>query len=102
MDEEVWSKVEGMVIAGTLDPLELAEELKRESVVASLVWYDKTPELVGVTVAAQEDHVATITKRGRVFKAGPSVEDLAEMIAEKFAAEGLLGDFQVEIGRAHV
>ena len=96
MAEEVWSKVEGRVIAGTLDPLELAEELKRESVVASLVWYDKTPELVGVTVAAQEDHVATLTKRGRVFKAGPSVEDLAEMIAEKFAAEVLLGDFQVD------
>jgi hypothetical protein len=36
-----------MVIAGALDPLKLAEELKRESVVASLVWYDKTPELVG-------------------------------------------------------
>ena len=44
MAEDTWSKVEGMVIAGALDPLKLAEELKRESVVASLVWYDKTPE----------------------------------------------------------
>ena len=96
MAEDTWSKVEGMVIAGALDPLKLAEELKRESVVASLVWYDKTPELVGVTVAEQEDQVATLTKRGRVFRPGPSIQELAEKIAEKFAAEVMLGDVQVD------
>ena len=81
MAEDTWSKVEGMVIAGALDPLKLAEELKRESVVASLVWYDKTPELVGVTVAEQQDQVATLAKRGRVFRPGLSIQELAEKIA---------------------
>ncbi|WP_099332341.1 hypothetical protein [Actinomyces minihominis] len=96
MAEGTWSKIEGMIIAGSLDPLALAEEFKKSGIVASLVWYDATPELVGVNVAAQDDQLATLSKRGKVFKAGPSVEFFANAIAEKFAAEVMLGDVQVD------
>lgn len=96
MAEETWSKIEGMVVAGSLDPMKLAEELKHENVVASLVWYDATPELVGVTLAAEGDQVATMGKRARTIKPGPSIESVAEKIAEKFSAEVMLGDVQVD------
>ncbi len=96
MAEENWERVEGLVIAGALDPKELAKELASENVIATLEWYDATPQLVGVTVAVDGDKVATITKRGRTIKPGPSVEEVAQKVAEKFHAEVRLGDVQVD------
>ena len=96
MAEETWSKIEGMVIAGSLDPLQVAEEFKQESVVASLVWYDESPELVGIILAAKGGRLATLAKRGKVIRTGPTVEHMARRIAEKFDAEVMLGDVQVD------
>lgn len=96
MAENTWSKVEGMVIAGSLDPMKVAEELKNEGVVASLGWYDATPGLVGITLAADGDQLATLTKRGKVLRPGPTIEELAQKLAEAFCAEVMLGDIQVD------
>lgn len=96
MAEETWSKIEGMVIAGSLDPMKLAAEFKHEGIVASLGWYDATPQLVGITLAGQGDQVATLTKRGKVMRPGPAVEEVAQKLAETFSAEVMLGDVQVD------
>lgn len=96
MTEETWSKVEGMVIAGSLDPMKVAAELKHEGIVASLGWYDATPQLVGITLAAQDGQVATLTKRGKVLRRGPAIEEVAQKLAETFSAEVMLGDVQVD------
>lgn len=96
MAEENWERVEGLVIAAALDPEELAKELASENVIATLEWYDATPQLVGVTIAVDEDKVATITKRGRTIRPGLSVEEVAQKVAEKFSAEVRLGDVQVD------
>lgn len=96
MAEETWEKVEGMVIAPTLDPNELAKELVAENVIATLAWYDASPQLVGITVAADGDSIATISKRGKHVKPGASLTEVAQRIAEKFSAEVRLGDVQVD------
>ncbi len=96
MAEGTWSKVEGMVIAGALDPMKLAEELKSQGVVALLEWYDATPELVGVNLVVEEGYVGTLSKRGKTVRPGPSLEEVAESVAEKFSAEVRLGDIQVD------
>lgn len=91
MADVEWTKVEGMVIAAGLDPMKLAQELKDRSVVASLEWYESSPELVALTLGATGDKVATIGARGRVLKAGPSLEALVEDLAKALKAEVMFG-----------
>lgn len=96
MAEETWERLEGMVIAPALDPKELAKELAAQNVIATLEWYDASPQLVGITVAADGEHIATLTKRGKTVKPGGTLEEVAQKIAEKFSAEVRLGDVQVD------
>lgn len=91
-----WSRVEGMVIAPDLDPMELATHLRDSAVVAQIEWYDATPHLVGIRVASDGEHVATLKKRGRVFHAGPTRDEFAKEIAHAFGAEVMIGEIHVD------
>lgn len=96
MTEKVWFKIEGMVVAGSLDPYKVAKLLKNHGVVAHLEWYEATPELLGLTVACDGEHVGVLGKRSKHIKTGPTVKEVAELIADKFSAEVMLGDVQVD------
>ncbi len=96
MTEIEWFAVDGMVIAGELDPLKLASFLKSHSVVAKLDWYDATPQLVGIRVVTDGTHVGRLTPRAKHLKPGMTTEHLAEQIADKFEAEVLLGEFAAD------
>lgn len=96
MTDIEWTRVEGMVIGSGLDPMELAKELADRSVVAELEWYAKTPELVGIRVATDGEKVATLTKRGRVFHPGPSLDELVNELAKGLKVEVMIGGMTVD------
>ncbi len=90
--ENVWSTVEGMVVAGSLDPYALAKFFQDQSVVAQMDWYEASPGLVGLKVVTDGTHVGRLTPKAQTLKVGETIADLAKRIAEKFGAEVLLGD----------
>lgn len=96
MTETNWSRVEGMMICPHLDPMKLAHHLKREAVLAQIEWYDASPHLVGIRVAWDGQFVATLSRRGKELKPGPTLESLVEELATKFHAEVMLGDVAVD------
>lgn len=96
MTDVEWTRVEGMVIGSDLDPMRLAQLLADRSVVAELEWYEKTPQLVGIRVASDGKKVATLTKRGRVFHAGLTLEDLVDELANDLKAEVMIGGVTVD------
>lgn len=92
MTDNAWSRLDGMVIAPNLDPMEFAKELQSQSVVAQISWFDDSPSLVGIRVATEDEEVATLGKRAKYLKRGPKLSELVEGLAKKFGAEIMIGD----------
>lgn len=86
-----WERVDGMIIALELDPGRVAEDLARRGVLAQLEWFDRSPQLLGVAVAAHDGAVATVTGPAQEPVPGPTVEELAESLAQEFSAEARVG-----------
>lgn len=96
MTDSNWFRVEGMVIAGQLDPRQLAEYLRKESIVAQLEWFDVSPELVGIRVAYNGENVGKLSARGKKVQPGPTLLGFATGVAETFEAEVMIGEVSVD------
>ncbi|WP_115727849.1 hypothetical protein [Actinomyces culturomici] len=87
--EQVWTRVEGMIIGRDLDPAQVAAELRERAVLAQLEWFPSSPQLLGVNVAVADGRVAVLT--GDEAEPGPTAEELADDLATLFDAEVRIG-----------
>ncbi len=86
-----WTRAEGMIIGNELDPNAVREELHERGVLAQLEWFASTPHMLGLTVATDGEHIATVPVGSEQVEAGPALEELAEDIAVLFKAEVRIG-----------
>lgn len=96
MTETDWFSVEGMIVAASMDPMALAKTIQKQNVVARIDWYDESPQLVGVAVAYDGENIGTLRRRDRTIKPGPTLEEFAEVIADDYKAEVMLGAITVD------
>lgn len=92
MAQEQWTRVEGMVLAQSLDPRVVASDLAGRGVLADLDWFDRSPELLGLTVAQRDGRVALLDSDGQTLRGGPRAGELAEDLAAKYDAQVMLGE----------
>jgi len=93
MTTKHWERVEGMIVARELDPATVGADLATKGVLAQLEWFDRSPQLLGIAVAADADGAAaTIGTDGGGPVAGPELADLAESLAQTFTADVRLGE----------
>lgn len=96
MDNNTWSRLEGMIIAKELDPHAVADYLADQQIVAELEWYPATPHMVGISVASDDEHVATLKSVKTGVTPGPTLIEFVEALAEKLSAEVMIGDMGVD------
>lgn len=92
MAQESWTRVEGMLLAQSLDPQAVAADLAARGVLADLDWFDRSPELLGLTVAERRGKVALLESDGQTLREGPQAAALAEDLAIAYHAQVMLGD----------
>ena len=90
-DSKPFDRVEGVIIAEELKPSEVAEFINSLRVVAAIDWYDRTPNLMGLTLAAEGRTLATVNDFGEIV-ASMEAEDLALDLATRFHAEVMIGE----------
>ena len=87
-----WNRIDGMMIAQTLNPEEVAEDLSKRGIVARLEWFDRSTRLLGFVMASNDDgKLATIGPRSEILKPGPTEQELADELATTYKAEVRLG-----------
>lgn len=91
LNTDEWERLEGVIIAEHLDPRAVAEFIVASRVVAAMDWYDRTPNLIGLTLAAKQRKLATINDEDEIFPL-TEYEDFALDLAKKFHAEVMIGD----------
>lgn len=104
MENTTWTRVEGMIIALELDPRDVAKYLAEQAIVAQIEWYEATPNMVGLSVVTDGDHVGSLPKDSKGAKGddalqivpGPSAIDFIEALADKYQCEVMLGDMGVD------
>jgi len=96
MEENTYPRSDGMIIAGELDPKEVAAYLADRGVVAEMEWYPQTPNMVGIRVANDEGNVATLKSMDEGIVPGPTLISLVEDLAARFSAEVMIGDSGVD------
>ncbi len=96
MTSNEWGRVEGMLIARELDPQEVTADLSSRGVVAQLEWFERSPQLLGVSVAVRDGQVGVLEESETDLTPGPIVADLAESLAERFHAEVRLGEVDAD------
>ena len=81
-----WTRTEGIIVAEHLDPKEVADFINSTRVVVAMDWYERTPNLIGLTLAAADDKLAAVNDMEEIV---PIVEfeDFALEVAQKFNAE---------------
>lgn len=90
-----WDRVEGIIIAEHLDPKSVAEFINSTGVIAAMDWYERTPNLIGLTLVAQDRKLATVTDAGEII-ASTEFEDFALDVATEFKAEVMVGDVSAD------
>ncbi len=96
MTTNQWERVEGMIVARDLDPERVAADLASKGVLAQLEWFERSPQLLGISVATGVDGaVATVGYQGEPAS-GPALADLAETLAAAFAADVRLGEVDAD------
>ncbi|MDO5049271.1 MAG: hypothetical protein Q4D87_05240 [Actinomycetaceae bacterium] len=85
-----WTRTEGIIIAEHLDPKEVADFINQTRVVVSMDWYERTPNLIGLTLVEADRKLAAVNDVDEVV---PMVEfeDFALEVAQRFDAEVLIG-----------
>lgn len=85
-----WTRTEGIIIAEHLDPKEVADFINTTRVVVAMDWYDRTPNLIGLTLASSDRKLAAVNDVEEIV---PTVEfeDFALEVAQKFNAEVMVG-----------
>lgn len=80
-----WTRTEGIIVAEHLDPKEVADFINSTRVVVAMDWYERTPNLIGLTLAAADDKLAAVNDMEEIV---PIVEfeDFALEVAQKFNA----------------
>lgn len=96
MEEQTWSRVDGMIIAKELDPDAIAGYMAEQGVVAQLEWYESTPNMMGIRIATDGEHVATMADDSTALKPGPARIDFVEALADKYSAEVMIGDIGID------
>ncbi|MDO5729442.1 MAG: hypothetical protein Q4P71_07460 [Actinomycetaceae bacterium] len=90
-----WDRVEGVIIAEHLDPKSVAEFINSTGVIAAMDWYERTPNLIGLTLVAHDRKLATVNDAGEIA-ASTEFEDFALDVASKFEAEVMVGDVSAD------
>lgn len=90
-----WTRTEGIIIAEHLDPKAVADFINTTNVVASIDWYERTPNLMGLTLAKRDDLLAGVNDVDEIV---PLVhaEDFALEVAQEFNAEVMVGDVSAD------
>lgn len=96
MEKQTWSRVDGMIIAKELDPDAIAGYLAEQGVVAQLEWYESTPNMMGIRIAADGDHVAVMGEDSAELQPGPTRVDFVESLADRYQAEVMIGDLGID------
>ncbi len=96
METRTWERVEGMIIAAQLDPEELVRDLEERGVVVQLDWFKETPNMVGVRMLTDGEHVGVLPAGKTEVQEGPKLSGLVESLAERFSAEVMVGDIGVD------
>lgn len=91
LNTDDWLRLEGVIIAEHLDPRAVAEFIVASKVVAAMDWYERTPNLIGLTLAASNHKLATINDEDEILPL-TEYEDFALDLAKKFDAEVMIGD----------
>ena len=87
-----WTRIEGMIIGHDLDPAVVAGELKERAILAQLEWFPSSPQMLGLSVAVANDHIATVPAGGSDVFPGPTPAELADDLAVLFDAEVRIGN----------
>lgn len=87
-----WTRIEGMIIGHDLDPAVVAGELKERAILAQLEWFPSSPQMLGLSVAVANDHIATVPAGGSDVLPGPTPAELADDLAVLFDAEVRIGN----------
>ncbi|MDO5721870.1 MAG: hypothetical protein Q4P06_04930 [Actinomycetaceae bacterium] len=90
-----WERLEGVIIAEELDPRAVAEFIVASRVVTNIDWYDRTPNLIGLTLAAQDGRLATVNDEDEIVPS-TECEDFALDLSRKFEAEVMIGDIAAD------
>ncbi|MDO5035223.1 MAG: hypothetical protein Q4E01_07575 [Actinomycetaceae bacterium] len=90
-----WTRTEGIIIAEHLDPKAVADFIETTKVVATIDWYDRSPNLIGLTLAMQDEKLAGVNDLDEIVPL-VEVEDFALEVAQEFNAEVMVGEVSAD------
>ncbi|MFT0761623.1 hypothetical protein VRY54_00960 [Actinomyces sp. F1_1611] len=96
MEAKTWNRVEGMIIASQLDPQDITNYLTEQNVVAQLDWFKETPNMMGIRVVMDDEHVGLLPSDATEVEPGPKLIDFIEELAGQFKAEVMIGDLGID------
>ncbi|KGF01341.1 hypothetical protein HMPREF1627_02340, partial [Actinomyces sp. S6-Spd3] len=86
-----WTRIEGVIIAEHLDPKVVADFITKTKVVATIDWYDRTPNLMGLTLAEEGGRLAAVNDANEIAPV-VEIEDFALDLANEFNAEVMIDE----------
>ncbi len=96
METQNWERVEGMIIAATLDPEEVSNYLQQREIVAQLDWFAETSHMMGIRVVTDGEHIGVLRPGKTEVEAGEKLADFVEGLADKFSAEVMVADLGID------
>lgn len=93
---EQWERFHGLMLSNSIDKTKLADFFRARGIVAELVWDPKTSYTVGLRLATREGAVGTLAEGATEFTAGPTLQQLADDLAQTFQAEVRLGQARAD------
>ncbi|WP_122820427.1 hypothetical protein [Varibaculum vaginae] len=90
-----WTVQEGAMVAAKLDPAAVCRFFQEQNIVAEADWFPDTPNLLGVNMLRnQADGLASLDEADQPLRVGAALPEVVEKLAEKFAADVLIGEYQ--------
>ncbi|MDT3767027.1 hypothetical protein QS713_02965 [Gleimia hominis] len=93
--KQAWERVEGIIVAPQLDPQAVSDYIAKTKAVATIDWFDATPNLLGLTLAAENGRLATVNAENQIAP-HIAIEDFALKLAQTFKADVMIGDVQAD------
>lgn len=90
-----WTRIEGVIIAEHLDPKVVADFITKTKVVATIDWYDRTPNLMGLTLAEEGGRLAAVNDANEIAPV-VEIEDFALDLANEFNAEVMIDEVSAD------
>lgn len=89
-----WTVQEGAMVAAKLDPHAVCQFFQEQNIVAEVDWFPDTPHLLGVNMLRnQADGLAALDDAEQPLRVGAALPEVVDRLAEKFAADVLIGEY---------